>query len=120
LSAAGGDQHDRAQDGEADDPAREERRPVEPALGCGEHQHHCDDRHRAERDTETEREDLADRLAHQRSWQVWARLLIVTLVFAIAEVLVPLGGVHHPIGVTRFRILEGILLAETAMEGMPG
>jgi len=47
-------------------------------------------------------------------------LLIVTLVFAIAEVLVPLGGVHHPIGVTRFRILEGILLAETAMEGMPG
>jgi hypothetical protein len=47
-------------------------------------------------------------------------LLIVTLVFAIAEVFAALGSVHHPIGVTHFPVLGGILCGRNYEGGMLG
>ena len=39
--------------------------PLRAAARRGEHEHDGDDRHRAERDADAEREDLADRLTHR-------------------------------------------------------
>jgi hypothetical protein len=38
--------------------------PVHPGLRRDQHQNHGDDRHRAQRDTDGERQDLSYRLAH--------------------------------------------------------
>ena len=60
------------QDGADAPPPRESSPPMNAgplmrALGVVEHQHHGDDRHRAERHTDREREDLSDRFAD--AWQ---------------------------------------------------
>jgi hypothetical protein len=64
VASAGREQDDRADDGEADDPSRDERGSVGAGARRAEHQHDGDDGHGAERDAHAERQDLSDRLAH--------------------------------------------------------
>jgi hypothetical protein len=63
VGAAGEKQQNRSDDRESRHPAGKERQAVGPALRRGEHQHHRDDRHRAERDADAEWQHLTDRPA---------------------------------------------------------
>ena len=65
LGRARDGEHDRAHHGETEEPTRHEDRAVDAAPRRHEHQHHGDDRHRAQRDTDRHREDLTDRVRHR-------------------------------------------------------
>jgi hypothetical protein len=69
TGSAGNEEHDRSQHGDADHPPKQEGQPVNPALRGREHQNDRDDRHRAERDADAERQRLPDRLADHRATQ---------------------------------------------------
>ena len=58
-------EHDHADDREADEPAGHERRAVRPRPWRAEHDDHSDDRHRAQPHADRQGEDLPDRGAHR-------------------------------------------------------